>query len=862
MRSKATGTLPSLVRASVFISLALIQLAPAAYSADDTDCNEAIVQEDIGKILQICKPLAEQGDVAAQFALGSMYSLGQGVPQDTAEAVRWARMAAEQGSAQAQLLLGAMYAEGQGVPQDYAEALKWHRLVAEQGLAEAQVLLGALYTEGAAGVPQDFAEGLKWFRLAAEQGHAIAQAYLGDMYFDGVGVQQDYAEALQWWRLAGEQGLAEAQWNVGAVYTEGAAGVPQDYTEAMKWHRLAAAQGHAGGQFNVGVMYKRGLGVPQDYAEALKWYRLAAEQGLAQAQANVGTMYFDGVGVQQDYAEALKWGRLAAAQGYATAQANLGVMYATGRGVSEDYVLAYMWFDLAANQGYGPSVNFKATLAKEMTPDQIAKAEEMSANWVANASVGQNEAEAAVEVHSGWSVPFDGSDSRPVVHDGVLYVGSFDGAVYAFDVTTGQQKWRYQTGEGLTSGPEIIVTDSDQFLDQLGAAITASEKSQRGKRQVSATPVVLNGVVYIGSEDHYFYALDAASGKVKWRTELGNRVSDAAIVRSQLLVAYAVGIVGTGPLHQVLYVLDPRDGRIKWSTEDEGWATHPALRENVIYFGVHDDYKVVHNTLDSLLLGNRSEPAPKSFPLNAVDLETGRPQWTTQLNGRRPSTPVLSMDTLYVAAFEGGDFVMSPKGVLTNSPTIAHVYAVDPSTGKLLWDFEADKVKYAIPPPLTVGPKHVFLVTQKGLSAVRKSSGELGWFLQGNYSPLTFRLHDSLYVSSGDFAKKDTIFALDPDTGTIIWRASPGTNLYLRSITDDGVYVSDGASLVALKRSDGKKLWRFKTGGIFKEGNLLSAPPTRFGRQLIFSTETSLLWGEDPIKGRLYSIDAETGKLK
>ncbi len=68
-----------------------------------------------------------------------------------------------------------------------------------------------------------------------------------------------------------------------------------------------------------------------------------------------------------------------------------------------------------------------------------------------------NEAERPTdEVHSGWSVPFDGTDSQPVVHDGVLYVGSFDGAVYAFDVTTGQQKWRYQTGESLTSGPEII----------------------------------------------------------------------------------------------------------------------------------------------------------------------------------------------------------------------------------------------------------------------------------------------------------------------------------------------------------------------------------------------------------------------
>ena len=158
----------------------------------------------------------------------------------------------------------------------------------------------------------------------------------------------------------------------------------EDFGKAFQLCGPLAEQGDADAQTMLGAMYYVGQRVPQDYAEALKWYRLAAEQGLAKAQANVGTMYFDGVGVPLDYPEALKWGRLAAAQGYATAQANLGVMYVTGRGVSEDYVLAYMWFDLAANQGFGPSVNYKATLAKEMTPDQIAKAEEMSAEWVAN----------------------------------------------------------------------------------------------------------------------------------------------------------------------------------------------------------------------------------------------------------------------------------------------------------------------------------------------------------------------------------------------------------------------------------------------------------------------------------------------
>ena len=57
---------------------------------------------------------------------------------------------------------------------------------------------------------------------------------------------------------------------------------------------------------------------------------------------------------------------------------------------------------------------------------------------------------------AGWKIKFDGSDSDPVIVDGVLYVGSADGAVYALDPTNGATKWRFQTGEGLSSGPEII----------------------------------------------------------------------------------------------------------------------------------------------------------------------------------------------------------------------------------------------------------------------------------------------------------------------------------------------------------------------------------------------------------------------
>ncbi len=106
---------------------------------------------------------AEMGDARAQFELGMIYDLGEEVPQDSAEAVRWFRKAADQGNAKGQFSLGIMYARGRGVPRDYAEAASWYRQAAEQGYAPAQNKLGLMYEDGY-GVPQDFAVAARWFR--------------------------------------------------------------------------------------------------------------------------------------------------------------------------------------------------------------------------------------------------------------------------------------------------------------------------------------------------------------------------------------------------------------------------------------------------------------------------------------------------------------------------------------------------------------------------------------------------------------------------------------------------------------------------------------------------------------------------
>lgn len=64
---------------------------------------------------------AKHGDAKAQFSLGEMYYIGDSVPQDYGEAVKWFRKAADQGYAEAQepqfvSTMGFMYDIGQGVP--------------------------------------------------------------------------------------------------------------------------------------------------------------------------------------------------------------------------------------------------------------------------------------------------------------------------------------------------------------------------------------------------------------------------------------------------------------------------------------------------------------------------------------------------------------------------------------------------------------------------------------------------------------------------------------------------------------------------------------------------------------------------
>jgi uncharacterized protein len=156
------------VRLAMILIAMSLALAGAAAADAFADGWAAYQHGDYATAAALLRPLADEGDAAAQNGLGFMYANGQGVPQNYAEAMKWYHKAADQGNATAQTNLGFEYAEGRGVPQDYSEALKWWRQAADQDDPKAQYNLGVMYDAGR-GAPQDYVQAHMWLTLATSR---------------------------------------------------------------------------------------------------------------------------------------------------------------------------------------------------------------------------------------------------------------------------------------------------------------------------------------------------------------------------------------------------------------------------------------------------------------------------------------------------------------------------------------------------------------------------------------------------------------------------------------------------------------------------------------------------------------------
>jgi S1-C subfamily serine protease len=151
---------------------------------------------------------------------------------------------------------------------------------------------------------------------------------------------------------------------------------------------VRAAEGDANAQYNLAVSFFNGG--PEKYEMAVHWFKQAAEQGHVGAQNFLGMIYFSGAGIPLDYELSVYWYTKAAEQGDAESQVALGMIYYSDKFVPKDYIYSYAWTKLAALQGQTRALKHMEKVAAALTPQQLAKAQELAAEIQVKINQGPN----------------------------------------------------------------------------------------------------------------------------------------------------------------------------------------------------------------------------------------------------------------------------------------------------------------------------------------------------------------------------------------------------------------------------------------------------------------------------------------
>jgi outer membrane protein assembly factor BamB len=161
-----------------------------------------------------------------------------------------------------------------------------------------------------------------------------------------------------------------------------------------------------------------------------------------------------------------------------------------------------------------------------------------------------------------WRFQTGVNESSPLLVDGILYFGTWDGSVYALDASSRRPLWTFETSDKVKGGAAfargtIFVGSYDGNLYALDAETGEERWSASPGSAVYATPAVSGGRVYVGATGGGVYAYDVEDGSLAWSQGTGDAVySSAAVSR---------GTVFVGSYDGNLYALNAATGEVRWT---------------------------------------------------------------------------------------------------------------------------------------------------------------------------------------------------------------------------------------------------------------------------------------------------------
>jgi outer membrane protein assembly factor BamB len=316
-----------------------------------------------------------------------------------------------------------------------------------------------------------------------------------------------------------------------------------------------------------------------------------------------------------------------------------------------------------------------------------------------------------------------------VVGDELVYAGSENGFVTAFERETGALRWTFDTGapEGspfsVLDGDQLFVAGSDGHARALDAltgevvwtspdnvllgiavvpgedvlyvgglepyfvALSKADGSLVWRADLTAepsgrSPVYLNGTLYTGTGDGQILALNGADGSQLWATATGGAFVGSIASHDGLII----GPGGYADAGGLLFAIDAESGELLWTVEGpEGWAPATGYGDLIIAQGEGGTWRALSRTDGALvwefapeaplevggpvsIVGDTAYLTGRDGKVSAVDARTGEGIWDVTLDGEMNYSPAITGGRIYVGTWSSGVYALGAADAATPMP--------------------------------------------------------------------------------------------------------------------------------------------------------------------------------------------------
>ncbi len=384
------------------------------------------------------------------------------------------------------------------------------------------------------------------------------------------------------------------------------------------------------------------------------------------------------------------------------------------------------------------------------------------------------------------------NDASSCVSNGVVYFGNYQ-AFYALNAINGSKLWSLKDISYIFTKPFVDkgrVFFADYDLQESYLRVHNAYNGEKiwtfFSKEGFFSPFVSNDIVYCGSADKAFYALNASDGSLKWKYQ-----TDGIVITLPCIdVIEGTVFFGNIDFERSLFALDMLTGQKKWSYKSSGYLKNPCLsttKEVVFSSGYTttsgDVFALNAKTGEKIWLNSfrRSVTSPcfgngkiyfccRNFYCYAFDEGTGDTKWSYPVGS--DSDPCYRDSIVYVGSFD------------------SYIYALNSIDGTLEWKYKTGDVVDSSPciedGVVYCGSddKYLYAIETYGYTGFKRSSNTTS-----NPIPSSLKAYPNPFRNtlSLDLPSQASVYSL---TGTLIKTLPKGKNEIDTRSWKAGVYLS------------------------------------------------------------------------